>query len=325
MGESLIIRKGGGLPGGMKLNKVFKTELIGINQNYIIPRAINNEISVRIFGGGAAGGEEGGGGSGWMNNAIFTNLTPGQVIPITIGVGGRINGQAGGTTSFGSYLSANGGSGGDGGSGGGGGQDGGNGYQFGGGGGGYNGGNGGKWGGGGGAGSGISGTNGGHGGEYGGGGGGVGHRYGIGFGGNGGTYGGGGGGGAYMVNKYKYGGLNGGIGGKYGGNGGKGRVGKKSWSKLTENIPAEDGTNTFAWTNVFIDNGIYFRGAGKAGALAFDFENTDYNFVSMGGSGGGGFGGNGGKGGYIADSINTSAGGGGGGYGSNGGNGYSYS
>ena len=133
------------------------TELIISNTNWTVPNHKGN-ISVRIFGAGG-GGDASGGGGGWMNNGEF-NLNTGLNINIVIGQGGLRTGGSGGTTTFGTYLSANGGSwgymsGGDGGSGGGVGRSGGSsvrggtGYQFGGGGGGTYGGNGGIWGGGG--------------------------------------------------------------------------------------------------------------------------------------------------------------------------------
>lgn len=190
MAESLIVRKGGS--GSGSFIGELKTEIITSNLNWVVPKVRNNQISVRIFGGGGAGSNDAtyapsggsviggggsGGGGGWMNNAIFTNLTPGQVIPITIGIGGNIGYNttySGGTSAFGSYLSANGGEkatlssyntgdsivgigkgggGGNGGSGGGtGGSNGGIGYQFGGGGSSQYGGRGGMWGGGGGGG-----------------------------------------------------------------------------------------------------------------------------------------------------------------------------
>ena len=106
---------------------VFKTEVLTDNQNWIVPEAINNSFSVRLFGGGGGGRSitlgGTGGGSGWMENGTF-ELYYGLEIPITIGAGGGM-GAAGGTTSFGTYLSAVGGeagttsSGGNGGAGGG--------------------------------------------------------------------------------------------------------------------------------------------------------------------------------------------------------------
>ena len=148
-----------------------QTDVITSNTSYSIPSHYGN-IYVRCFGGGGGGAQCAGGGGGWMNNGEF-NIPNGTSVSITIGAGGRYpigfakNGTAGGTTSFGTYLSANGGEGGkndsrndkyvggNGGSGGGGAnyEDqsgyGGTGYQFGGGGGGAkgSGGSGGTWGG----------------------------------------------------------------------------------------------------------------------------------------------------------------------------------
>ena len=152
------------------------TEIYWYNKSWKVPKAKDQKFSVRLFGGGGGGyGAEslshvysGGGGGGFMNNGELT-LAEGSTIFITVGSGGNPGGDQlatnGGTTSFGTYLAANGGrsgimtssltggiyyEGGSGGSGGGGSEciDGGTGYQFGGGGSqGLAGGNGGKWGG----------------------------------------------------------------------------------------------------------------------------------------------------------------------------------
>lgn len=211
-----------------------KTETITGNTTFTVPSTIqNNTLSVLIFGGGGAGGLWGGGG-GWMNRGDI-DVTPGQQIQITIGRGGGSEStNVGGTSSFGMYLSANGGQSlnGHGASGGGATGSGstkseygdaGHGYQFGGGGGiddgegGGLGGNGGTWGGGGGGCGGWWDNDewegiakpGGSGGTYGGGGGGGAYAYwdisgtgirSVGCGGNGGTYGGGGGWGAAIAN-----------------------------------------------------------------------------------------------------------------------------
>ena len=173
MGECIMTRYPAGQRAEMK--EVFKTEIIIQNKLWEVPNSCNvsRGISVRIFGGGAGAYKSSGtnskdwygGGGGWMNNKIFTNLQKGQLISINIGDGGKYNmytSHAGGTTTFGNYLSANGGSQSSGGSGGGSSASGGIGYQFGGGGAGAwflvrgqvhyygNGGNGGIWGGGGG-------------------------------------------------------------------------------------------------------------------------------------------------------------------------------
>ena len=345
MSEAIIVkrgRSGGDIPG---LVQTLVTNIITTNTTFQVPNAINNKFSVRIFGGGGGGFHDfgiydavGGGGSGWMNNGEFI-LNYGQSVYITIGKGGNSNYTRptnGGTTSFGTYLSAvgggaasafKGGSGGSGGSGSGnysnnnGKYEGGDGYQFGGGAGfnGGNGGNGGIWGGGGGGSNSdayngnvyFAGGNGGNGGTYGGGGGAIViHHYTNPLmniinkkGGNGGTYGGGGGG------------AIGGIGGTYGGNGG------------TREVMAEAGTDTSSWTNVYHDGNRYFRGTGAAGTIGKVYNNTLNNAINSWfpnhencyGGGGGGFGGRGGNSEKWALSGNyVCFGGGGGGYGGNG-------
>lgn len=79
------------------------------------------EITVRLFGGGGGGGKGGnaydgyyygaggGGGGGGYMKAQNVAVTPGQAYPITIGAGGTAS-RNGGATSFGTLLSANGGS-----------------------------------------------------------------------------------------------------------------------------------------------------------------------------------------------------------------------
>lgn len=162
MAEALITRRSGT---GRASSGKLVIETIVENTNWKIPsNVVDNKFSVMIFGGGGGGGVRnsfsydlggGGGGGGWMNNRSIEINYGGSVL-ITLGAGGDA-GDAGGTSSFGTYLSANGGSagggghsgaGGNGGSGGGGGlyvstnhprglvlmlDDGGKGYQFGGG------------------------------------------------------------------------------------------------------------------------------------------------------------------------------------------------
>lgn len=325
MGEALIIRKGGGLPGGLKVKKAIKTELITGVTDWEVPEGIiNNQISVLLFGGGGGGNNNGGGagGGGNMNKGIFT-VTPGQKIHVTIGIGGApaSQGAAGGTSTFGDLLSATGGDGGSssGGSGGTGGSaptwGSGRGY-YGGGAGGTFPGDGGEYGGGGGGGaatrpwSGFLLSNGGNGGKYGGGGGcgqsdGNSSRWSTDptYGGHGGYYGGGGG----SLN-----GVNGGVGGcinvlninegqsGLAGNGGKG--GYTCWvrggdfSTRYNAEPGGAGTDTSTWTNVTKDDNGYFRGNGLGGSIT---PGAYYNGVQHnggGGGGGGGFGGNGGRG-----------------------------
>ena len=380
MSEAIIAKRGksnASIPG---LKQTLITNIITANTTFVVPNAIDNKFYVRIFGGGGgqsyanSGITPSGGGSGWMNNGEF-EFDYGTSITINIGKGGPastslyVNGNAGGTTTFGRYLSANGGSGayrlkgGDGGAGGGGGDlslndrtDGGRGYQFGGGGGfcGGNGGDGGIWGGGGGA----------------------GFRFASsiinkndtaalnnrlvtsGNGGNGGTYGGGGGAVVYFESKHFNGELviinnggRGGNGGTYGGGGGgfiKGIGGNNGGNGASINQLAENGINTYTWTNVFNDGNKYFRGKGTRGLLNTQYnqygdgitvindlanvEKYNLNFINSGG-GGGGYGGNGGNGVirvknsddtyYNSLFVNSFSywilGGGGGGYGGNGG------
>lgn len=70
-------------------------------------------------GGGGASGAGGGGGAGGCSIRYVTGLTPGGTVTATVGAGGAAgvsnnNGSAGGTSSFGAYASATGGSGGTG-------------------------------------------------------------------------------------------------------------------------------------------------------------------------------------------------------------------
>ena len=301
MGEAIITARIG--DSVVRAKWKYKTEVITTNTIWEVPSSIdlNKGISVRIFGGGGGAAGQCGGGGGWMNNTIFTNLNIEDKIDIKIGAGG-LSTKTGGTTSFGNYLSANGGTseikqsgsqnlcnGGSGGSGGGGGYAatstaqgfGGTGYQFGGGGG---GGNGGKWGGGGGGGksTAYSNLNGGNGGYYGGGGGGYST---LTNGGQGGEYGGGGGSGSYQhVSK----------GGNYGGNGASITLSEDYKSKYKA---ATAGINTSTWTNVFNDGNDYFRGKGLAGVSNADVSVINYgswSSVNPGSNciagGGGGFG-----------------------------------
>ena len=130
MSEAIISRRGYNSSGKPEL----RTETITGSTVWVVPKSIRGNISVMIYGAGGGGKDRGrGGGGGWMNNGEF-KIAGGTSINITIGKGGggvSSTSMTGGTTSFGTYLSANGGGEGDGGSGGGGGGIG---YQFGGGG-----------------------------------------------------------------------------------------------------------------------------------------------------------------------------------------------
>ena len=350
MSEAIISRRGYGPNGKPKLF----TETVVTNSTWTVPNDIRGNITVHIFGGGGGSiNGTGGGGGGWMNNGEF-NFAAGTQISITIGIGGNNTryAEAGGTSAFGTYLSANGGgvggarsqAGGNGGSGGGSGSGiPGIGYQFGGGGGGrWSGGKGGTWGGGGGGGTSENEdpNDGGDGGQYGGGGGaggaGADYDWYTANGGKGGIYGGGGGGmGSFgCINRNSertFGKGYGGAGGTYGGKGGDGYV---AWSNGAARYVnnAQAGTNTM--NNQSVDTN--YRGPGLAGPYNSSVVKTgiDISYVGEGtlgggGGGGGGFGSNGGVGGSptaVKDEGWTgtfAGGGGGGGYGINatGGNG----
>lgn len=302
MGEALIAR-GMVMDPNSIVRKIIrlKTDIITENKIWEVPGNCLNEkgISVRIFGGGGGAGIAGGGGGGWMNNAIL-NLAIYESIQVNIGNGAIYN-NTGGTTFFGSFLSANGGEStkytfmgpgicaGNGGSGGGGSMgmsyegmtNGGQGYQFGGGG--------------------ASGmmelvdpSN-----DQ------MNNWYNK-HAGNGGLYGGGGGSIAYKLNsgaKNITGGI--GIGGIYGGNGG------------TNTQIAQDGTNISEIDIPIFGNELH----------GYPMEGSNGGYCG----GGGGYGGNGGKGNSstierdsdISSGLKTATGGGGGGggYRANGGNG----
>ncbi len=140
MGEAILVKAGGlGGNGGSDpedqniVDWQLKTELITESKEFIVPKAKNQQFSVRIFGGGGGctcinmretisselvntdkvGWQNSnswatfGGGSGNMNYNQL-KLTRGDIIPIVIGTRGD-NGGVGTTTSFGNYLSATGG------------------------------------------------------------------------------------------------------------------------------------------------------------------------------------------------------------------------
>ena len=148
MAEAIICRRGlyNSTPSEKPGNLI--TQMIVTNQLWTVPNHVGN-ISVRLFGGGGGGWTYrvrqryiehvySGGGGGYMNNGEL-QLSNNIQIQINIGKGGNYgwfindhnpdyvsnkSASAGGTTTFGGYLSANGGSqgnfshGGDGGSGG---------------------------------------------------------------------------------------------------------------------------------------------------------------------------------------------------------------
>lgn len=98
---------------------------IGATANFTVPAGVY-ALDAEIWGGGAGGGGAGGlasagcgGTAGGYSRAIIA-VTPGQVIPVTVGAAGvggggdGSNGTNAGTTSFGSFISATGGTGGPG-------------------------------------------------------------------------------------------------------------------------------------------------------------------------------------------------------------------
>ena len=329
MGEAIMTSARGGI-GGTGGKYKLQVRIFNSNGTFVVPGNVkNNTFKVMCYGGGGSSDGYCGGGGGYMNIMELNNLPTSVSIPITIGTGGFRNtinvdlkGNTGGTTTFGSYVSANGGTGGSwnsygggsGGSGGGGGA-----YSLGGGGYGSNGGIGYQFGGGGAAADGKSRDR---------------SSYGqvsailySRDGGNGGEYGGGGGACVYADYVYNYyrnsnsnvttiDNANIGIGGKYGGNGGT------SMKSATKGINfSTDFLNIQDASLILLNNSMN----GKAGAG--DYKNNNI----AGGGGGGGYGGKGGNGGngYIKTSIydgceiNVAGGGagGGGGYGADGGNG----
>lgn len=253
------------------------TEIIVWDQDWVCPAGVKS-VNVRLFGGGAAGNNQGGGGGGHMAYKALT-VTPGTTYPITIGKGGDRDSAAGGVTSFGTLLSASGGSGINGGTGGGS----------------------------------TSNSNAGGTGSYGGGGGGCGGSNGS-NGGAGGTYGGGGGGGGASYEDDATAGS-GGAKGTYGGAGGAGGL----YLGSTNGKAGSAGTNTIGKGLDFEGTGAggaaptEYGGGGGGGGYG-GIGGAAGSGGMAGGGGGGGYGGNGGAGGGYSGS-----GGGGGGYGGNGG------
>lgn len=275
---------------GNTLKKKLITKILTVNTVWTAPsNMVGGSVNVHLFGGGGAGGgvTSGGGGAGGHRATGVFSLEPGDVVPVTVGVGGAYsstnNGGTGGVTSFGVLLSANGGGGGlTTAKGGGGGTGGGGGAlsntSF------VAGGTGAYGGGGGGGGSSIASTQGSRGGP-------------------GGTFGGGGGGGVAS------------------GGGAAGGTGTGAGGSRNKNGFA--GTNTTATDNEFKGTGAgglkgtaYGGGGGGGiGGVGGNCSTTGGNAsTSTAGGGGGGYGAPGGNGGTTIYS-GGGGGGGGGGYG----------
>ena len=119
MGEAILV-KAGGLGGSNGsdpedqniVDWQLKTELITNTKEYLVPKARNQEFTVMLFGGGGGASTMTNritlqGGYGNMNKGVLI-LKRGDSINVVIGSNGRAN-EAGGTTTFGTYLSATGG------------------------------------------------------------------------------------------------------------------------------------------------------------------------------------------------------------------------
>lgn len=88
---------------------------------FVVPNGVN-QVEVELWGGGAgsfasvANGPSGGGAGGGYARKRITGLTPGQTVAVTVGLGGSAGATGGaspapgGTSSFGPYVSATGGS-----------------------------------------------------------------------------------------------------------------------------------------------------------------------------------------------------------------------
>ncbi len=100
------------------------TQAFTASGSFTVPSGVS-AVHVTVLGGGGAAGYHsampgGGGGAGGQSSGVVSGLTPGMVIPVTVGAGGvapvsPASGGSGGTSSFGTYLSATGGGGGNGG------------------------------------------------------------------------------------------------------------------------------------------------------------------------------------------------------------------
>ncbi|MBQ3860838.1 MAG: hypothetical protein II779_09930 [Clostridia bacterium] len=263
-----------------RIREVRKTAVFTEDDYFRVPGDLHGTVTVRVFGAGAGGSSNGGAGGGGGHTASWTGELTEKRYPVTIGKGGG-PGSPGGSTSFGSLVTAEGGSSQNGGTGGGGGQ----GLS--------------DWG--------VAPGSG----SYGGGGGGAST-----VGGRGGTWGGGGGGGSSSHGLSGGAGKNGtksggaGIQGEYYGGGGGGYTANGSNAAASGGGKGGAGLDTRGF-------GLDFDGPGTGGSSSGGgggYGGVGGNGTGKKGGGGGGFGGNGGN-------ASSESGGGGGGWGGRGGNG----
>ena len=104
-----------------RIRETRKTAVFTENDYFRVPGDLHGTVTVRVFGGGAGGSSNGGAGGGGGHTASWTGELTEKRYPVTIGKGGG-PGSPGGSTSFGSLVTAEGGNGQNGGTGGGGGQ-----------------------------------------------------------------------------------------------------------------------------------------------------------------------------------------------------------
>lgn len=91
------------------------------SSNFVVPAGVT-QVEVEVWGGGAGsyasvpGLASGGGSAGGYARKLVSGLTPGQIVPVTVGAGGAAGSTggappgSGGTSSFGQFVSATGGS-----------------------------------------------------------------------------------------------------------------------------------------------------------------------------------------------------------------------
>ena len=104
-----------------RIKEVRKTAVFTHSDYFRVPDDLHGTVTVRVFGGGAGGAANGGAGGGGGHMAVWTGTLTQKKYPVQIGAGGGPGG-AGGNTSFGDLVTANGATSQSGGTGGGGGQ-----------------------------------------------------------------------------------------------------------------------------------------------------------------------------------------------------------